>query len=184
MVSVFRDLASKRDNISDDKERFKLQILECFKDVKEELDTHLDAINEDTNEIQSNFEYLCELDRKIEKLNEKIELISNILRQEKMIPEAKKFSIKNLTRKEKDVFYALYTLTESKQYVTYEEIAKAIKFTEGLVANYVTNLIEKGIPVLKKYSNRIVYLGIEKEFRDTQAKENIVGITAPLSHWM
>lgn len=184
MVNIFRDLISNRETFSDDKNRFKLQVLEVLSNVKEELDDHLDTINEDTNEIQSNFEYVRELDQKIEKLNEKIDMIFNVLKQEKLVPEEKKFSIKRLTKKEKDIFYAMFTLTESKSYVTYKDIAKALKFTESLVANYVANLIEKGIPVVKKYSNRIVYIAIEKEFRDIQSKENIVGITAPLSHWM
>jgi biotin operon repressor len=184
VVNVFRELISKRDTFSDDKNKFKLQILSALGCVKDELDDHIDTINEDTNEIQSNFEYLRELDQKVEKLNEKIDMIFNILRQEKIVPAEKKFSVKRLTKKEKDVFYALYTLTESRTYVTYKEIAQALKFTESLVANYVGNLIEKGIPVLKKYSERIVYIGVEKEFRDVQAKENIVGITAPLTHWM
>ena len=42
-----------------------------FSDVKEELEDHLTAINENTNEISANYEYLCEIDSKMDKLNER-----------------------------------------------------------------------------------------------------------------
>ena len=38
--------------------------------IKEEFDEHLGSINENTNEIQANYEYLCNTDSKIDKLNE------------------------------------------------------------------------------------------------------------------
>ncbi len=44
-----------------------------FSRIKSEFDEHREAINQNTNEIQHNYEFLCKLDSKIERLNERID---------------------------------------------------------------------------------------------------------------
>ena len=156
-----------------------------FEQIKEQFDDHLETINENTNEIQSNFEYMCDLDRKIDKLGERIDQIANLIREQRgEKTEKKTFTIQPLSSKEKEVFYALYVLTEHRKHATYKDIARRACFTETLVASYITNLIEKGIPVTKKYANRKAYLSLNPEFREIQAKENIAGVNTLLTHWM
>jgi hypothetical protein len=175
-------LSSKRRN---ELELVKIRVSQSFEQVKEQFEDHLVAINENTNEIQSNFEYLCEMDRKIDKLAEKIEELNLILRQQKGEDTAKKtFELQPLTSKEKEVFYALYVLTEQRRYTTYKDLSKRTCYAESLVASYITNLIEKGIPVVKKYAKRTAYLSLDPEFREIQAKENIVGVNTLLTHWV
>ena len=70
MVKKQKNDVSRRENT---KKEDKLKA--TFTKIKEEFEDHLDSINENTNEIHSNYEYLCELDSKIEKLNEKLEEI-------------------------------------------------------------------------------------------------------------
>ncbi len=166
-------------------ELVKEQVSESFEQIKEQFEDHLEAINENTNEIQSNFEYLCELDSKIDKLNEKIEKLALILQQQSGVSAEKKaYSIKALTAKEKEVFYAVYVLTEHNKYTTYKDVARRVGYTESLVASYMTSLVEKGIPISKKYSSKLAYITLEPEFRELQAKENIVGINTLLTYWV
>jgi len=161
------------------------KLTRSFEQIKDQFGDHLEAINENTNEVQSNFEYICELDRKIDKLSEKIDQLNMALRQQKGEPaEEKKFEIKQLTKKEKEVFHALYVLTEGRKYTTYKEIARRSCYSETLVSSYITSLIEKGIPVIKKYTNRTAYLNLGIDFREVQAKENIVGINTLLTNWV
>lgn len=190
VISIFSDLQEKKRDYFGPKDETGLKLVsikvnDTFEQIKEQFEDHLETINENTNEIHSNFEYLCELDRKIDKLSERIEELNNILRKqngEKV--EKKTFKPQPLTNKEKEIFYALYVLTENKRYTTYKEIAKRVSYSENLVASYITNLVEKGIPIAKKYANRIAYLGLDCEFRELQAKENIVGVNTILTHWM
>ena len=51
----------------------------AFSEIHDEFQEHLESINENTTEIQSNYTYLCELDNKIAKLNERIDEIHLIL---------------------------------------------------------------------------------------------------------
>jgi hypothetical protein len=160
-------------------EKFKL----ALQSVKGQFEEHLDAINENTNEIQSNFEYLCMLDKKIDKLTEKMEEFTMLLKKEQGIVD-KEFKFLPLTKKEKDVFFALYVLCQEKEFVCYKDLSRHLCESEGLVSSYITNLVEKGIPIHKKYAGKVALLSLDQEFRQQQAKKNIVGLNTKLTHWM
>jgi len=146
--------------------------------VKEGMEDHLIAINENTNEIESNHEFLCNLSEKIDKLSERLEKIELFLNEKARfeIDQKPEFHVKTLSNREKEVFMMLYGLNESIGTVTYMDIAKRTGLTEDLVSGYITSMIEKGIPVHKKYINGKSHLLLNKHFRNLQAKENILGI--------
>ena len=58
----------------------KSELCVALKDVREELDDHLDAINQATEEVQSSQEYLNRLDEKVDKLSEQMEQIMLFLK--------------------------------------------------------------------------------------------------------
>lgn len=136
------------------------------------------TINENTNEIQSNYEFLNELDQKIDKLSSRLDQIQLFL-QEKSDFEIEKepiFDIQELSKKEKEVFLVLYTLEEQSKGATYSEIAKKLMLTETLVANYILNMIGKGIPIIKTYIDAKANLKLDPDFKRAQAKSNICRI--------
>ena len=158
----------------------------AFNTIKEEFEEHLGSINENTNEIQANYEYLCNIDSKIDKLNEKIEdlqLFINrlVAKDDKKHDEKQVYNHIFLTTREKEVFLALYTMAEEKGPITYKAISRRIGLTEFMVREYIINLIEKGIPVIKKYVNQEVYIDIDRKFRHMQAKENLVDINESMA---
>lgn len=155
---------------------------EVLNALREELDDHLTSINENTDEIQSNYDLLQQLNAKIEKLAERIDLLQTILTSTSVEP-TKHFDISPLTGKEKDIFQALYALAHERETVTYEELARRCGITVPLAVSYISNLIEKGVPVWKKYVGKTVHLTLDPEFALEQAKNNTVGVTIPLSHW-
>ena len=67
----------------------------------------------------------------------------------------------------------LYT---AQDYLSYKQLAKRLGFTESLVSNYITNLIEKEIPILKQFQDRIAFVKLDAWFKEMQAKENILQI--------
>lgn len=155
-----------------------VRVSKLFQEVKEELDEHLDAINENTNEISSNYEYLCELDYKINKLSERLDNLQLFLEQNFNFKAEKvpKFQPKPLTNNEQDVFLVLYTLEEKKGAVTYTDISKRTGLSEDLVASYITRMIEKNVPIIKRYVNNEPHLRLDPQFKRLQAKENILGL--------
>ena len=148
----------------------------AFSEAHDEFEDHLDAINENTNEIQSNYEYLCELDNKIAKLNEKINEIHHILTNltGKKIRKMPSFGeIDPLTSTEKTVFLNLYT---EEAPISYSDLANKLKMPIEALRQHVLNLREKGVPIQKKYQNTRPFIYLDAKFKNLQAKNNILKI--------
>ena len=164
------------------------QIKKAFHKVKEELSEHLDAINDNTNEIQANYEYLLRLEEKIDKLGEKFEglrlAISQIAKEKQaessmaLACSKDQTSLENFFKKndrhlspaERRVFLALYATIRP---IRYSELGKSLGMSEFLVANCITDLIEKGIPIAKSYQRNHVLVELEHGFRLDQEKRKV-----------
>jgi len=151
----------------------------AFNQINEEFHDHLDAINDNTNEIQSNYEYMCELDSKIDKLGERMDEIVMLLRQNNvgLLDEKPTYNIQPLNNKEKEIFMTLYTMEAEFGEISYIDLSRKLAIPSSLVQAYVTNIFGKGVPIQKRFKHDKVYLTIDPEFRDYQARENIVGIS-------
>jgi len=147
-----------------------------FSQLKEELEDHLDAINQNTGEIQSNYEYLCNVDQKISQLNNKMDEIQKMLSKftGKKVTKMPKFSdIDPLNTNEKTVFLNLYT---EDQPISYAEFASKINMPIDITREYITNLMEKGVPVQKTYIQTKPYIYLDPKFKNLQAKKNVLKI--------
>ncbi len=149
-----------------------------FTKIKQEFEEHLQAINENTNEISANYEYICEIESKLDKLSERIDQIQMYFTGSGIdIARRNNPDVKRLNRMEQQVFLVIYTLEEEKGSITYEDIARKLGISEQLAGNYVTSLIEKGVPILKRYINSKPYLRLDPEFKTLQAKENVLQLS-------
>ncbi len=145
----------------------------AFKKVKNEFSEHLESVNKNTNEIQNNYEFLCELDAKMDKLTQRVDEIQMFMEHQKN--GAKQVPKIQLTDSEKEVFMALYTNEGSL--LSYSDIAAKLDMSEILVRNYINNLITKGVPVERRYKEDRIALSIDPEFRHLQATENLLGVS-------
>ena len=150
-----------------------------FTKIRQEFEEHLQAINENTNEIAANYEYTCEIQGKLDKLSDRVDQIQMYLETNSNIVFEKRnnFDVKRLNRVEQQVFLVIYTLEEEKGSLTYEDIAGKLNMSEQLISNYITSLIEKGVPIMKRYINSKPYLRLDPEFKTLQAKENILQLS-------
>lgn len=144
----------------------------AFERIKKEMNDHLEAINQNTVEIENNFEFLEKLEAKIDKLNEKIEELAMAVNAKNSCNETEREKIR-LSGREQEIFLLLYT---SEEFLNYADIAKRLGLTEVLVGNYINSMVERGIPLLKRYANRQPSVMLEPEFRVLQAKQNVVEI--------
>ncbi|MBS3111554.1 hypothetical protein J4435_05670 [Candidatus Woesearchaeota archaeon] len=144
--------------------------------VNEELEEHLQAINENTSEIAQNHEYLCALEAKMDKLAERLDHMQLFMGQFGYGDAQRQFTVRPLSTEEKRVFVAIYASEDAKGHVTYADISKALLMDIQLVSGYVASLIEKGVPVVKRYVNDIAYLRLDQHFKQLQAKENLLCI--------
>lgn len=154
---------------------FEGKLKKAFSKVKEELSNHLETINENTNEFQANYEYICEINSRIDKLNEKIDdiqvMLSKIVNTKIKKQYDEKFFVEPLTINEKQVFKVIYAADKK---LKYSDIAKQTNMSQSLVRTYVTNLIEKGVPITKEYVQGKPLIALNLEFKELQAKKNLV----------
>lgn len=149
-----------------------------LKKIHDELEDHLTAINENTVEIQSNFQYTSEINEKIEKLSERLEKIELFLQSSYNynISNENIYDIKPLTRSEQEIFMILYTMEDENGLMSIHDISKKAKLSQILITDYISSMIEKGIPILKKYFNNKAFLKLDPQFKTLQIKQNILKI--------
>ena len=148
-----------------------------FLKIKHQIEEHLQSINENTNEISANYEYICEIDQKLDRLSARVDYIQMHLGDQGLDIKKNDFDVKRLNRREQEVFLVIYTLEEEKGGVTYEDISLKLGISEHLAGNYVTSLIEKGVPILKRYPDSRPHLKLDPEFKTLQTKENILQLS-------
>ncbi len=158
-------------------------IRKAFSKVKKEFEDHLDAINENTSEIQSNYELLLKLEAKVDKIENSISEINRFIKQFKSQniyflddQESNSFIVLPLTNQEKQVFKMMYELEAEGLKITYTAIADMMGISTSLAREYISSMIEKGVPVIKNYLDQKVYLNLEPKFKEIQTKQNIIGI--------
>jgi len=149
----------------------------AFSQIKDEFEDHLTAVNENTNEIQANYELVCNIDQKLNKLAERLDKLEIFLQKHGLKTEQKeKFKPIRLSKREQEIFLILYTLEEIKGTVTYLDIARRVALPEDIVASYISNMLQKGVPIIKKYIANEAHLSLNPSFKSLQAKENILQI--------
>ncbi|MBI5398093.1 hypothetical protein HZB03_01395 [Candidatus Woesearchaeota archaeon] len=141
-----------------------------FAAIKEEFDEHLQAINENTAELQYHTNYLDELDRRITKLEEKIDATHLMLKQ--LLRESR-LNI-SLSHDEQKIFLILYT---HEKFISAENIARKCEIAVDLVNECLASIQDKGIPILKDVLDGKTFYKLENAFKQRQAKENIIAIS-------
>lgn len=153
---------------------FSKNIKNAFGTLKIELNDHLDGINANTDEISKQMTFLYELEQKIEKLDEKIENISiDLGNMKKRLPEKEGF-FPMLSKNEQKVFVVLYTSSETP--LSCFDIASKVNMPELSVKKLIENLISKGIPLLQKKFEGRIFFSLDPNFRELQAKKNVLSI--------
>lgn len=137
------------------------ELRERLREVWEELDEHLDTLNQNTTEIASVYEYLSELDMKIDKIAERLDA----LQAQSMQPVREI----RLTPKEEEVLRAL---VEAREPLTSASISRQIGSTGDLVAQTLYCLKQKGVPVRAHTIAEHTFYVVDEKFRVLHQQEH------------
>lgn len=140
-----------------------------LKKIKNALEEHLTAINENTAEIQALFDFLQQMENKVERLSQRLDQ----LQLSQKLP-LEKPQITPLNHLEKKIFLVLYT---EETPLTYAEIAQKTGLSPCLIPEGLSSLSEKGIPIARTFSNEQMFFKIQPSFKELQAKENLVNLS-------
>jgi predicted transcriptional regulator len=86
----------------------------------------------------------------------------------------KKTEVQPLSSSEKKIFLALYTEQEP---LTFQDISEKCHLTMAKVREKVSILVDKGLPLQRQLSNSVMMFSLNPEFKELQAKENIINLS-------
>ncbi len=158
---------SQQHKISDEMIELRRNMRAGFQLVREELDNHLDTINQGTEEIQSAFEFLMELDKKIDKLGERLDQLEPLLKP--MV----KYEQVVLPHREQEVFVVLYTASTR---LSVKDLARKLGLTVEMVDNYVCSMMAKKIPIVRELEGETCWVSLDSNCKELQAKQSVIRI--------
>ncbi len=139
-----------------------------FEHVRNMVEDHLSSINENSSEIQALFDYLQDLESKIEKVTARLDS----LQLETNDPISQ--HVEPLNAIEKQVFLALYMQEFA---LNYQDIAERANLPIAIVYDSVASLVRKGVPIVRTLLNNQQFLQLATQFKERQAKENIINLS-------
>ena len=140
-----------------------------FSKVRQALEEHLNAINENSSEIQALLDYVQEVELKTDKLSQRIDQM-----QLNYDNSFEKKAVTPLNQVERKVFLVLYTEEEP---LSFREISQRSEISISLVPECVSSLVQKGIPLHRSYANGHLFFKLNPEFKELQAKENVINLS-------
>lgn len=135
---------------------FESKVKNSFDAVREEMDDHLVAINQNTDELKIHSSFLNEMDNKLEMLNEKVESLHLMLLQ------VMKSSLNDNEKKIVDV------LDNSTSFLSCKDISVAAGVSELFVKAHLFSMICKGVPLKEKAIDSQSYFSLERKSEGTQ----------------
>jgi len=143
-----------------------------LKKVRQALEEHLASINDNTQEIQSLFDYLQEIEVKVEKLSQRLDQIQLNTSTQAAAPI--KPIVTPLNQMEKKIFLTLYT---AEMALSYREISERSQISPTTVHECISSLVSKGIPLIRTFCNDQMFFRVEPVFKEVQAKENLINLS-------
>ena len=126
------------------------RIKKSFSAVKEEIEDHLVAINENTDELKSHSDCMYQLEAKMDSLIERVESLHLMLMQ---------VMGSSLNENEKKI---LHVLDGCASFLSFRDIALAAGVSELFAKAHLFSMICKGVPLKEKIMDSQSFFTLEK----------------------
>ena len=143
------------------------EVISEFVKVKKAIEEHLFAINENSLEISSLFDYLQDVEEKMDRLSARLDQL-----QLSSVPSEKK--IGSLTERERLLFAQLYTAEKA---LSYHDLAKRCNCSHSEVSSGINSLASKGVLFSRQLLHKKMLISLDSNFKERQAKENLVNLS-------
>ncbi len=143
------------------------EVISEFVKVKKAIEEHLFAINENSLEISSLFDYLQDVEEKIDRLSARLDQL-----QLSSVPKEKK--VASLTESERLLFAQLYTAEKA---LSYGELAKRCNCSHSEVSVCIGSLSSKGVLFSRQLHHQKMLISLDSNFKERQARENLVNLS-------
>ena len=127
------------------------RVKKSFSEVREEMEDHLAAINENTDELKQHSVFMNNLDSKMDSINEKIESLHLMLMQAMG---------SSLNENEKKI---LCVLSRSTGFMSFKDISFSAGVSELFAKAHLFSMICKGVPLKEKIIDNQSYFTLERK---------------------
>jgi hypothetical protein len=155
------------------------KLRDAFSKIREERDEHLESINELTNELQTAFEYISDLEHKYDKLKEITDDLQ-MFKNSMLLNDKSHFANIILSLDEQKLFLTLYVFGE-KEPLSYNNLMKKLNLEQDSIKLILSSLLDKKIPITREKIGLEWYFNIDSRFRELQTKENLIKIHESVS---
>jgi len=170
-VSTLRHFDTQTDNTPSfplDGKSSEVQITPA--DTSTQTSTHTQHIPEKLRHFDTNFDTSTHKSEQKTKISDLTNLMDSLRSDLK-----RKFL--SLTKQEFYIFSILFTLDKTQNPVTYQNLAVRTGLTSSSIRDYISRIIQKGVPILKeKVNNRLTVLKIPPELRNLATLDNLMRI--------
>ncbi|MFH1668443.1 MAG: hypothetical protein ABIA62_00800 [Candidatus Woesearchaeota archaeon] len=156
----------KKNNIPDCDLNVIQTTLSSFKD---ELEDHFNTLNDNTTEIDIQNNFICEIDNRITKMEEKVDSLHFLLKQ---LVTRSSLAV-DLSKDEQRVFLILYT---HDKFMRSDAVSQRSLLSNGVTEEVLIAMMDKGIPIDREIIDGTSYFRMNSEFKLKQAKEHVIKI--------
>ncbi len=140
--------------------------------------TDTQNFNEDLskNRQKDNQDYLNNVTKNIDKnMDKDPDKISKLLASLDSLKKEIRRKFKRLTNQEMKVFSALYQLESQGGLVDYKILAEKLRLSQSSIRDYISRMIEKGIPITKnKINNKKIILKLVDNIKQIASLDTII----------
>lgn len=141
-----------------------------FSKIKDEFEDHLDAINQNTEEVSKFYDCIGEIDEKLDKINARIDTIHMMFRR---VINHNTISV-DLNLDEQRAFVLL---NACPKYLSIEDLAYRVGLEEDQAYEVITAMTDKGIPMDRKRAEGKPCIKLDDEFKRLQARDKMIRIS-------
>lgn len=168
-------------------EFFRKQVLEAFKRVKTDIEAIKSNHEKDVQEIK---QILAQIGLGLKNFEDKLSFghpmissgvsLTHSLTHDslKQLKQDLNKKFEKLTKKELALYLTIYQLEDDlEKEVKHTELAKQLDLTEDGVRSYISRILKKGVPLVrKKHNNKTTLLSIPLEIRDLNLKKRLLDL--------
>lgn len=168
---LFKPRGSREENLSFEE----LNQVKCdMTKLRDDVEEHFESINGNTREIEIQNNFICEIDNRITKMEEKMDEIHFIMKQ---MVNRSKLSVE-LSKDEQRVFLILYT---HDKFVKSSRISDKAFLDKEVVDDALVSMMDKGLPIERDILNGEACYRMENSFKLRQAKDEIIQIDSDVT---
>lgn len=138
--------------------------------MRDEMDDHLSAINQNTDEVSKFYNHIDEVESKIDKLNTRLDTMHMMFRQ---VMNQTAVSV-DLNMNEQRLFVMLEACPK---YLTIDDLAERVGASSDNTEEAIVSMTDKGLPLIRGSCESKPCVKLDSEFKQLNRRQGLIKIS-------